>query len=131
MDRIKIKKKNVIDGDVSPKLKIIFKMSHNPHKELSLTQIADMTGMPKQLVSYHIPELVECGVVIKNDGKFTLQDHFYHVGQYMELLMPLIRAIDKSIKGSYDNSEMVLLSNVAYFLANVSIEIDDDCEKKC
>ena len=126
MGKINVKRKSVINGDVSPKLRILFKMSHSQHAELSLSQIANLTDMPKQLVGYHIPQMVKSGVVMRKEGKYTLQDHFYHANQYMELIMPLIRAIDKSIEGEYENHEQVLLQNVTYFLANLSIEFEDD-----
>lgn len=125
LTEIKVKRRNRIESDVPLKMKIVFKMSMCKHQKLTQTEIAKLCNIPNQLVVYHLPALVESGVVLKDNKKYWLQDHFYHIEQYTELLMPLIQAISETIEGDYTDPEYVLLMNLDYFLANLSVDIID------
>lgn len=124
MGKTKITKKNQTMDD-RPKLKIVFKMLFHP-EPMSLTEIAKLCNIPRQLVNYHLPSLVDDGVVIEVTlNKFKLQDHFYHMDENVELLVPLIEKIAGSIEGDYPDMQKVVQSNLFYFLTNCSIEFED------
>jgi DNA-binding IclR family transcriptional regulator len=111
--------------DDKPKLKIVFKMIFAPGP-LTLTEIAKLCNIPRQLVNYHLPSLIDEGVVIEVTlNKFKLQNHFYNMEENVELLVPLIEKIADSIEGDYQDMSKVVQSNLFYFLTNCSIEFED------
>jgi len=100
-------------------------MSGGEQRPLSMTDIATLTNMPKQLVAYHLPSMVEDGIMLRDGNRYRLQSHFYRTHELCELLMPLIEEIALHLEAG-DNRDLdrILLNNVNFFLANVAVEVD-------
>ncbi len=119
-----VKPRNVVSSHALIPVRIVFKMSMHRHKSLSLSGIANIIGESRPRTAYHLPRLVRDGVLIKKGDAYHLQDHFYHMEDYLPLIVPLMKKIADNMEGEFEDPENAVVQNVIYFLTNVSLEVE-------
>ena len=97
---------------------------------LTLTQVANESGVPKQNVNYHMPPLVACGLVLPLEGgTYMTQRVFDYSPQMLEELRPLIDFVVENIDASSaDSLDEAVTSVLTMFFTLLTCKQDENGE---
>lgn len=114
-----------MNNNVETQLKIVFSMIEK-NEALSLSEIAKASKLPRQLVNYHLPLLINKGLILANEDKsYMLQPYFYIQSELIECLKPLLDRITENICiDDIDDIETAVTEGLTTLLAFWSIEIE-------
>lgn len=92
-------------------------------RPMTLSEIANASCIPKQKVAYHLPLMIDEGIILPLDGVYMAQPLFSEHAELLEYLKPLVyRVRDEIDADSATSLDDAIVNFLTVFMRIISLE---------